>query len=213
VRDLVYIDGKPHNGRFSISLGAVHCSFKKEIKPYEAYEMWTRVLAWDRKWLYIITHFVKKGAIKPDGYTQEDGSVIKRLLKQNKATTSNGTTAKDPAQDAIFATAISKYVVKLGRLTIHPEACLDHSNLLPPRPGGWNKMSASSTFEKVVDTDDKHSTNGKVPGNDEWSWQRIVAENERGMEFANHFAALDTLHNEFSGAKRPALGVYTDLFF
>lgn len=222
MKDLVYTNGKPHNGRFSISLGAVHCSFKREIKPYETYEMWTRVLAWDRKWLYIVTHFVKKGAVKPDGYTQEDGSVIKSLLgKKKKESTeviANGATARDPEQNAIFATAVSKYVAKLGRLTIHPEVYLDGSNLLPPRPGGWNNMSAaqdvsaSSTFEKIG-ADDKNLEDGKPMGNDEWTWQRVVAENEKGLEFANHFAALDALHEEFSGGDRPALGVYTDLLF
>lgn len=180
--------------------------------------MWTRVLAWDRKWLYIVTHFVKKGAVKPDGYTQEDGSVIKRLLGKKKkpsaAEITNG--AKDPIQNAIFATAVSKYVVKLGRLTVNPETCLVHSNLLPPRPGGWADMSktpdisASSTFEKI---DIEDSTGGKEGDKDEWTWQRIVAENEKGLKFANHFAALDALHGEFSGENCPALGVYTDFLF
>src|SRR5450432_1739999 len=39
-------DGVPAKGKWGIMLGAVHCSFKKEIKPYEGYEMWSRILCW-----------------------------------------------------------------------------------------------------------------------------------------------------------------------
>src|SRR5690349_19737208 len=35
-------DGKPARGRWGIMLGAVYCGFKREIKPYEGYEMWSR---------------------------------------------------------------------------------------------------------------------------------------------------------------------------
>lgn len=37
-------------GRHLIALGGISCLFKKEILPYKKYEMWTRVLCWDRKW-------------------------------------------------------------------------------------------------------------------------------------------------------------------
>jgi len=230
----VYVDGKPHNGSWSIALGAVHCSFKKEIKPYESYEMWTRVLAWDRKWLYIVTHFVKKGAVKPDGFVLDDGTIVGARKKktgseseteqaENGNVKTNGhPKVKSPPSNAVFATAVSKYVVKLGRLTVHPEVSLASSNLLPPRPGGWNTMqpksatlqediSASSTFEKV-EGEGKEVHVDVASGGEEWNWERIVAQNEKGLEFANHFAAMDGLHETF-GEEGPVLGVYTDLFF
>lgn len=212
-RNLIYVDGKPHNGTFSIALGAVHCSFKKEIKPYEGYEMWTRVLAWDRKWLYFVTHFVKQGAVRPAGYMNDDGSIVGNRKAKN---TDNGASAATAdASKFVFATAVSKYVVKLGRLTIHPETYLEYSSLLPSRPGGWNTMtesssqdgSASISFEKV------DAANDDAKGQDECTWQRIVTENEKGLEFANHFAAMDELHSKFSDTGKPALGVYTDLLF
>jgi hypothetical protein len=37
-------------GRHLVALGGISCLFKKEILPYKKYEMWTRVLCWDRKW-------------------------------------------------------------------------------------------------------------------------------------------------------------------
>ena len=57
--------GEPFRGKPGIMLGAVHCSFRREIPPYAGYEMWSRMLAWDRKWIYIVTHFVPEGVAKP----------------------------------------------------------------------------------------------------------------------------------------------------
>ncbi|KJZ76898.1 hypothetical protein HIM_03775 [Hirsutella minnesotensis 3608] len=57
--------GHPVGGSMGIMLGAVSCSFKREIGAYRGYELWSRVLCWDRKWLYVMTHFVPKGAARP----------------------------------------------------------------------------------------------------------------------------------------------------
>lgn len=42
------LSGKPRSA-FTMPLGEVGCSFKKELKPYEPYDMWTRILTWDDK--------------------------------------------------------------------------------------------------------------------------------------------------------------------
>lgn len=144
--------------RVGIALGAVGCNFRREIKPYEAFEVWTRVLAWDQKWLYTVSHFVKKGSVKPKGWTLQpwrkarlgrrnertvDDLTAEEVTKLEKiATTENeGNLAKGaispsatPAHPAIFASAIARYVFKHKRLTIPPERILRNSNLLPPEP-------------------------------------------------------------------------------
>jgi hypothetical protein len=149
------------SGRLGIMLGSVTCSFRREIKPYERFEVWSRVLCWDRKWLYVVSHFVKKGTVKPKGYTLQDGrpkswlgSLISRknmsqenqatekssteesTSKNGTATAPNGTpTAPAAAPDkAIYASALSRYVFKKDRLTIPPERVLRDSNLLPTNP-------------------------------------------------------------------------------
>lgn len=113
----------------------------------------------------------------------------------------------------IFASAISKYVVKLGRLTIHPEVVLDASHLLPERPGGWAKMqggtgeSTPESFEKIPDAE---GAAGSETKSDALDWRSVEAEKERGLKFVAHFTALDELHHEFSGSTKPALGKYAD---
>lgn len=189
------------------------CSFKREIGIYEPYEMWSRLLCWDRKWIYVVTHFVKKGTVRPSSYIFTDGSWLGGKGYQNlKSPAKEG---EDVDEKAVFASAISKYVVKLGRLTIHPEVLLQASDLLPERPGGWHSMagvSGESTPENL-DMEASHvvvEQSEKTEANDEWDWKRIVAENEKGLKYAEHFAALDGLIGEFSGSKTAALGKYRD---
>ncbi|CAG8978824.1 hypothetical protein HYALB_00013198 [Hymenoscyphus albidus] len=207
-------EGKAVGGRWGIMLGGVMTSFKREIGIYEGYEMWSRVLCWDRKWIYVLTHFVKKGAVKPTAYILEDGSWFgKRGYSKVKSDGKMRTKKTD--EKAIFATAISKYVVKLGRLTVHPEVLLEASGVLPARPGGWATMSAASTGQStptILVEGQKEETALVVSETDEWDWKRVEAENKRGLEFASHFAALDELHHEFSGSQGPALGKYATFF-
>jgi len=75
---------------FGLALGAVSCSFRRELKPYESYELWSRVLTWDEKWIYIVTHFVRKGAVLPRKYSlypeqnTGDDDDVKRALRAMK---------------------------------------------------------------------------------------------------------------------------------
>jgi hypothetical protein len=211
VRERLVLDkeGQPVKGRWLIMLGGVACSFKREIGMYEGFEMWSRLLCWDRKWLYIVTHFVKKGAVKPSAYILEDGSWFGKGYKKVE-----GKGGKDVDEKAIFASAISKYVVKLGRLTVHPEVFLQASGMLPAKPGGWATMSGPSGESTPETLEVSSSTDAEsVEAGDEWDWKRIEAENKKGLAFAEHFAALDGLHQEFSGSQAPALGRYRDFVF
>jgi hypothetical protein len=93
--------GKPAPGAVNICLGSVQCTFKREIGLYESYEMWSRILTWDQKWIYIVTHFVGKGKARGKG--------------------------RDAGQPAVLAWAISKQVIKVGRLSVDPEVVLHAS--------------------------------------------------------------------------------------
>ena len=237
------------SGRLGIILGSVTCSFRKEIKPYERFEVWSRVLYWDRKWLYIVSHFLKKGAIKPKGYTLQnknsknwlkglisrrhsskkdsnDGPSEKESITTNgTANISNGTPTAPGPNKAIFASALSRYVFKKGRLTISPERVLQYSSLLPPKPKdeasataqtsptdqpSGAATSAPASVEALIDS----SLEAKTASlNEAWDWNRIEQERVRGMKIAQLLADMDGLHDEFSGEQTAALGEYRDLFW
>lgn len=157
-----------------IAMGAVSCHFKREIKPYARFDIWTRVLSWDRKWMYIISHMVRPGAVQPDGWA---------LQPWKKGITGKGK-GDDAEQDrgewqkAICATSISKYVVKKGRMTVSPEYVLNHSDLLPPAPSDEERRDATAV----------------------WTWDLVEQERKRGLTVAEKFGALDApggLHDEF----------------
>ncbi|KAH8667318.1 hypothetical protein BGZ60DRAFT_377849, partial [Tricladium varicosporioides] len=66
-------------GKLILALGGVSCTFKREIKPYQKYQIWSRVLAWDEKWMYIASYFVKDGAIFAS-------AISKYVFKQGRKT-------------------------------------------------------------------------------------------------------------------------------
>ncbi|KND86359.1 Uncharacterized protein TOPH_09026 [Tolypocladium ophioglossoides CBS 100239] len=185
--------GRPVKGSMGIMLGAVSCSFKREIGAYKSYELWSRVLSWDRKWMYIVTHFVPKGSAKPTEWLDPR---FGRVKKRGPSDAMGGWEKK------IHATAISKYVFKLGRFTVHPAIVLSESGLLPERTGGWT----SGEGQLGDETADVSAVDLAKDG--EWDWQRIEAQRRKGMELATQFQGLDDSHALFDGGSYGALGKF-----
>ncbi|KAM7218700.1 hypothetical protein V8F06_005854 [Rhypophila decipiens] len=190
-------EGNVVKGGFGMGLGAVFCSFRKEIAPLQGYEMWSRILSWDRKWLYIITHYVVKGKVRPTKYdSTKMGPTRPRMVDSE--------TGKPVSQEDwskyVIATAISKYVFKVGRFTVHPAIAIEASGLLPERPGdGWRGgETGTGTPDELGELDEEG----------EWDWRRVEYERRRGMEYAEHFAALDGTNNLFNGGQDGAIGKF-----
>jgi hypothetical protein len=161
----------------------------------QGYETWSRVLAWDRKWLYIVTHFVVKGKVKPTSWDGRARGPVRP--KQVKVEGGEKTVSEDEFGKYVIATAMSKYVFKLGRFTIHPAIVIGENGLLPERPGGWmGGETGVGTPEEL----------GEVDEDGEWDWRRVEHERRKGMEYAQHFAALDGANTLFNGGEDGALG-------
>lgn len=221
-------EGAMAPGRLEVRLGGVSCQFRKEIKPYEKFEVWTRVLCWDQKWLYLICHFVKPGAVRPKSYMLQPWRKDRQQRKDHKVE-SNGNANENVApspHSAIFATGIAKYVCKKGRLTIAPERILRASELLPPKPADYdtppaistptpdstsNTAAVASTVDQITPANAEDvvvaSLNAAVDTeNVEWTWEKVEAERKRGMKIAEMWGALDGLNGEFSGDGAVVLG-------
>lgn len=121
---------------FGLALGAVSCSFCKEIPPYKTYEMCSRILSWDNKWLYIVTHFTSHTKRQTPGASEKQTSKVGDAGHRS-------TTTKDN-QTEIFATALSKCVFKANHKTVSPDAILRDSELLPLHP---NKGAEAALHE------------------------------------------------------------------
>ena len=213
------------NESFGIRLAGVSFNFKKEIKPYEGFEVWTRVLTWDEKWFYVIGHFVKKAAVKPKSYTLQPWKKV--TDRSNNGHAADEVAERSTPHPAIFATGISKYVVKKGRRTIPPERVLRASELLPPKPADYESPPTSMTpnSEGTTISTAAISMGAKLtPGNagevlaaslathdsspDEWTWEKIEKERQSGMKIAEMYHGLEMLNNEFTADERPVLGRY-----
>ncbi|KAL4809435.1 hypothetical protein BDV18DRAFT_150841 [Aspergillus unguis] len=175
-----------------IALGSVFCTFKREIKPYTKYEIESRVLAWDQKWMYILSFFLKPAS-------------------------------KKGGKRTLYATAVSKYVVKKGRLTIPPERVLRASGFLPERPAGSGTAALTTDSGDTSGTDTPAGITATASGVDgslvrevlkmqdseipaeeqlqaekssnaqdsNWTWQQIEEERQRGMAVLEGFCGLD----------------------
>lgn len=213
---------------FTMPLGAVSCVFKRELKPYEAYDMWTKVLAWDEKWFYLVTHFVKRGAkIEPSEHTMYPQQNKHSVDSQGKPDTS-----KD---NAICASALSKVVFKNGRITIAPKVMLEFAGLIPTEHSepegkapeleqaqikantadGLPNKDAVKPVEEMEGSDNDSGYNGSrrtsIHQTDvERTREKIEEERQRGMEIAGLLAAQSQLEDEFVGNEGAALGRHYD---
>lgn len=189
-------------GKHMIALGGISCLFKREILPYKKYEMWTRLLCWDRKWFYLVTHLVKPGVGRPSHWT---------LQPWKKAKGANNEVDPEKLVGAVYATAIAKYVIKRGRVTVPPEQALLDAEMVPIKPDGWvyqGEASANGHVEEGA----VEALPAAVKG-DDWNWDVIEAERLRGLKIAEKFAEMDGMHEFFDGGKDGALGEFADLLF
>ncbi|KAH8912180.1 hypothetical protein BR93DRAFT_948605 [Coniochaeta sp. PMI_546] len=118
----------PGPSHFTMILSGTACTWRKEIKPYQPYELWTRLLSWDEKWVYVVTHFVKADVFHPEEY------VMKPTYRKTKATGKE----KDDVDStkAVFASSVARYVFKSNRRTVPPEQVLRECGLLPEDEAG-----------------------------------------------------------------------------
>ncbi|OCK84584.1 hypothetical protein K432DRAFT_344855 [Lepidopterella palustris CBS 459.81] len=198
-----------HEGSHLVALGAVACCFKREIAPYEKFEIWTRLLTWDRKWMYLVSHLVKPGVVKPAHYTLQPW---KRSKGRRDVSAEEEEKRKVQLKSAVFASSIAKYVVKKGRLTIHPEQVLMQAEMLPPKPDGW-VYSADKSVPVNGESVEDAVLPAVIANSEEWDWNKIEKERLRGLRIAEMFAGLDGLHEEFDGGKNGALGEFADLLW
>jgi hypothetical protein len=214
-----------------VALGGVSCIFRKEIPPLARFEVWTRLLAWDDKWIYIVSHIVKRGSVKPSNYLLQNwrnGGKKKQEVKKEQ---------QDKIK-SIYATSLAKYVCKKGRLTIAPEIVLRRSDLLPPRPSN-QPFPATSTATTTSSSDTPTSGSetpymsspenlvaqvmgqlrsenmfdkNEVAKEGEMTWKEVEAKRLRGLEIAQHFDGMTALHAEWN-ADDDVIGEYGDFFW
>lgn len=171
----------------NVILRSVYCSFRREIKPYQRYEVESRVLGWDEKWMYIGSWFLSRSRGK-DGKKE------------------------------VLASALSKYVVKKGRLTVGPARVLEASGYLPERPAGdsgevedgepsnENDGVTATVVPEAASTVLVDIKEGEEPATvqGQWDYEAIQRQRLEGLQVVKAFTALDLdVLQEFERAVLP----------
>lgn len=118
--------------------------------------MWTRVLTWDHKWIYIVSHFVHKDAAEPNGISLYPSQRSPPGSRKSSLAGDQSLTKDGKKKPVIFASALSKCVFKKGRVTIAPAVMLEASGLLPTKPESV-PLSSDDSLDPVVEV---HSGSG-----------------------------------------------------
>ncbi|KAJ5655888.1 hypothetical protein N7507_007838 [Penicillium longicatenatum] len=181
-----------HNSAVMI-LSGVQCVFHREIKPYQPFEVWSRVLSWDEKWIYIVTHFVVRGAYRPKQYFLQKVNAEKPFcpMKHEDAA------MQEKKRRNVFASAVSRYVFKQGRKTFPPEKMLKECGLLP--------STEAEVGSKPTEPDGINIARS--------TWREIEARRKRDLEVAQLRLGWDGVNKCFEGEIHMALGRYTDLLW
>jgi hypothetical protein len=173
-------------GMLQVILGQVSCNFKREIKPYQPYEIWTRVLTWDDKWMYFVTHFVRADTVPKRGRGLQQP--WKAGGKQwGAGERGDAATGKSPrSEQALLASALSQCVFKDGRMTVRPEVVVREAGLFGGGRGG----------ERV------------------WGAEQVELERLRGLKVVEEATAKDAgaLHAVFDPEEGVVLGEYKDVW-
>ncbi|KAF2500054.1 hypothetical protein BU16DRAFT_578081 [Lophium mytilinum] len=174
----------------TINLGGTACIFKKPIAPFARYEISSRVLCWDQKWIYVVSHFTKPGANKPTAFvlgSQTPSSQMARVVGK----------ADEASEEGVYASAIAKYVFKAGRVTVAPEEVIAECGLFPEK-----------TFTQQGGRAERGGLKPREVSQGHWSWERVQEECRRNLPLAQNFANLDQLHGTRFGGSGPALYAY-----
>ena len=153
--------------------------FKKSLTLFQRYEIWTRVCYWDDKWVYLISHFVKEGCVKPGSYSD---STTTQTAKNDLHRSSDEDT-KDCDEAVLYAVVVSKVVFKEGRKTIPPAVFFESGDLLPERE---DEVASGGEHNRLDAVDKEMGGN-----NNSRLWEAINREKSRGRSTMESIQGLE----------------------
>ncbi|KAF7333584.1 Peptidase A1 domain-containing protein [Mycena sanguinolenta] len=139
-----------------MALAATHFHFIHEIPMLSSYEVRTRIGAWDGKWIWCVSRFVKplpknartkskSGSVSSPGsdpeieFNSKDPDTLSRALLQCASKTT------EPDGAMLYCVAVSKLCCKHGRITIPPALVLA-ANGFYALPESISKSASATTL-------------------------------------------------------------------
>lgn len=203
------LEAAGYHGHTNVILGSVHTSFHKEIKPYERYEVRSRVLGWDQKWCVIGTFFIRPAPNKKDEVLLAS-SLSKYVTKKGRYTVAPekclraagwlperpAETQAAPDQRAEDSNSSNDTVVP-SNSDRSPDVTEDTNDIAAPAPeAAVNATEIVDRLEGIAshiegETSTMDISTAIPPRAVEWDWHRIEMERLRGLQVAQNWLALD----------------------
>lgn len=180
------LEKEGHKGPSNVILGSVHTTFHREIKPYEQYEVRSKILGWDRKWLVVQSWFVRPGKKE----VLLASALSKYVIKKGKFTVS-------PEWVLTLAGWLPPRPEGVQSTSTSLQASSEEPSVVPtPQEGLTEPIPANlaATTENLVESLEgivqktSPASGASVGG---WDWHRIEAQRIRGLQLAANWVALD----------------------
>ncbi|KAK2863645.1 hypothetical protein FQN49_004138 [Arthroderma sp. PD_2] len=189
-------------GRIAVMLGSVYCTFKKEIKSYEKYEMRTKIAGWDEKWLYTLTFFLRFPKRKGEHKVLLAVGISKYVVKKGRKTVrpenvlrASGLLPPRPAGEELPSPPTALDTPASGE-AIESGESLDEPLLRKVLTLTENSDIDQAVLENMKKTRETSEKAGA------WDWHRIEEERIRGMGVVRSFVNIDAkLHEEVDLSK------------
>lgn len=207
-----------HKGRLSVILGSVHTSFHREIKPYELYEVRSRVLGWDQKWLVIASFFIRPATKKGKDEVLLASALSKYVVKKGRFTVSptrclttagwlppapeNSNSSPAQAASSTSGTPLPSTLTPLIQVGGKSDTATP-DGIAAPIPESAAEVTAA-VVEKLESAAAEAATSSaqasladpllpltKLDKSGAWDWHRIDMERLRGLQVAANWLDLD----------------------
>jgi hypothetical protein len=194
--------------------------------------MWSKIMAWDEKWIYIVTHFVRKGAVRPKSYSlypQQGPAGLKaedlaKLDEKHESKTRppfdeeamrrasfdsiNSTSSSGSESEFIFDGPRPSKQIFATALS----KCVFKSGRKTVAPELMLQMSGLLPVIKPVEDGDMNAQVTIENMKTKAILEGVEMERQRGLKIAHNLAAENQyrLESEFPGEEREALGRHSD---
>lgn len=98
--------------RWAVPIGAAHMDFRKSLKPFERFELQTRLLHWDERWFYFRHDFHRRGELERPVATGH----VKTLFVGRQGVVASDTVVAELAGRPLAAPPLSEEVQRVFAL-------------------------------------------------------------------------------------------------
>lgn len=177
-----------------VALAGVTALFKKEIKPFQKYNVSSRILAWDNKWVFVVSHFT-------GGRDKEGNRVIfasclsKYVFKSQRRTVAPQIVLRESGLIPERPEGAGEVQASGGSSGVDTPVGLQETRMGENRlEDVVERMTRVDRVKEDAERQAEQGKNAKEEGY--WTWVRVEEERKRGLDLAKHMLMLDGLVEE-----------------